>query len=69
MITHDIDDVLALAHVAFVIENGQVVREVNVGQGVSREMVQRALLPGWAAAPTSASEQAVRGLLGQPGYS
>ena len=64
MITHDIDDVLALADVVFIIENGQAVREVNVGQGVSRELVQRSLLPAWADAPPSASALAVRRLLG-----
>ena len=69
MITHDIDDVLALADVSFVIENGRAVREVDVRQGESREMVQRALLPDWAAAPASVSAQAVRGLLGHPRYS
>lgn len=68
MITHDIDDVLALADVAFVIENGQAVREVDVGRGVSRDLVQRTLLPGWVAAPPSASAQAVRRLLGQRSF-
>ncbi len=66
MITHDIDDVLALADVAFVIEHGQAVREVDVQRGVGRDMVQRALLPGLAATSASASEQAVRTLLGAP---
>lgn len=62
MITHDIDDVLALADVAFIIEHGQVVLEVDVRQGVGREIAQR-LLPGLVAAPASASERAVRALL------
>jgi molybdate transport system ATP-binding protein len=65
MITHDIDDVLALADVAFVIEQGQVVREVDVRRGEGREMAQR-LLSGCAAAPVSASQRAVRTLLGLP---
>ncbi|MBI5907055.1 MAG: ATP-binding cassette domain-containing protein [Polaromonas sp.] len=68
MITHDIDDVLALADVAFVIEHGQVVREVDVRRGESCERVRRSLLPGWAAAPASASERAVRALLGEPSH-
>lgn len=67
MITHDIDDVLALADVAFVIECGQVVREVDVRRGVGHEISQR-LLPGRVAAPTSASERAVRSLLGVPAH-
>lgn len=37
MITHDVDDVLALADVAYVIEEGQVVREIDVRQATSRE--------------------------------
>jgi len=65
MITHDIDDVLALADVAFVIEHGQVAREVDVRQGVGREIAQR-LLPGLVAAPASTSALAVRALLGVP---
>jgi molybdate transport system ATP-binding protein len=44
MITHDIDDVLALAHVAFVIERGTVVREVDVRRAEAREAT-RALMP------------------------
>ena len=64
MITHDIDDVLALADVAFVIDHGQAVREVDVRRGVGRDMVQRALLPGLAVPSANASEQAVRTLLG-----
>lgn len=66
MITHEIDDVLALADVAFVIEQGQAVREVDVRRGVAREIAQRALLPGLAPAPAAASERAVRALLGVP---
>ncbi|MDO8249980.1 MAG: ATP-binding cassette domain-containing protein [Rhodoferax sp.] len=67
MITHDIDDVLALADVAFVIEHGQVAREVDVRHGVGREIAQR-LLPGLVAAPARASELAVRSLLGAPAH-
>jgi molybdate transport system ATP-binding protein len=65
MITHDIEDVLALADVAFVIEGGQVVREVDVRRGVGHD-VARVLLPGWAPAPVSPTERAVRTLLGAP---
>jgi molybdate transport system ATP-binding protein len=45
MITHDIDDVLALADQAFVIEQGEVVREVDVKRGEGREVARRILLP------------------------
>ncbi|MDX3906214.1 MAG: ATP-binding cassette domain-containing protein [Pigmentiphaga sp.] len=43
MITHDIDDVLELAQVAFVYQDGQVVREVDLRTGGSRDMARRAL--------------------------
>jgi molybdate transport system ATP-binding protein len=65
MITHDIEDVLALADVAFVIDGGQVVREVDVREGIGHE-VARALLPGWTHTPATATEAAVRRLLGAP---
>ncbi|SCK46197.1 molybdate transport system ATP-binding protein [Variovorax sp. HW608] len=46
MITHDIDDVLDLADVAFVYEAGQVVREVDLRGGTSRPlMVQQLGVP------------------------
>ena len=45
MITHDIEDVLALAEVAFVVEQGQVVREIDVRKGESRDLARRALAP------------------------
>jgi len=38
MITHDIDDVLALADVAFVLEQGRVVRQVDVRQGTAQPL-------------------------------
>jgi molybdate transport system ATP-binding protein len=65
MITHDVDDVLALADVAFVIEHGQVVREVDVRAGTGREVAQR-LLPAQLTEPMSESACAVRALLGAP---
>jgi molybdate transport system ATP-binding protein len=43
MITHDIDDVLDLADVAFVYEAGQVLREVDLRAGSSRQLMARQL--------------------------
>ena len=43
MITHDIDDVLELSDVAFVYQAGQVVREVDLRDGTSREHTARKL--------------------------
>jgi molybdate transport system ATP-binding protein len=41
MITHDIEDVLALADVAFVYDNGRVVREIDLHNAESREIALR----------------------------
>ena len=43
IITHDIDDVLDLADVAFVYEAGQVTREVNLRDGTSRSLMAQKL--------------------------
>lgn len=43
MITHDIDDVLELADVAFVYQAGQVVREIDLRDGSSRELMAQKL--------------------------
>lgn len=45
MITHDIDDVMALADVAFVYDQGQVVREVNLGNDTARQLARQELAP------------------------
>lgn len=45
MITHDVDDVIALADVAYRIEEGRVVREVDLERASSRDLAHRALLP------------------------
>ena len=45
MITHDADDVMALADVAFVYEQGRVVREIDLHAGTSRELA-RGMLDG-----------------------
>ena len=66
MITHDVDDVLALADVAFVIEHGRAVREVDVSRGQGREIAQEALAPGLATAPAGRRQTSVRALLGMP---
>jgi molybdate transport system ATP-binding protein len=41
MITHDIEDVLALADVAFVYKDGQVVREIDLHNAESRDFALR----------------------------
>ncbi len=65
MITHDIDDVIALSDVAYVIEHGQVVREVDVRQGTGRERMQRALVPEWRAPSQTPAQGAARALLAE----
>ena len=43
LITHDVEDVLALADVACVLEQGRVVREVDVHRGIGRELLHSGL--------------------------
>ena len=43
MITHDIEDVLALAGTAFVIDGGRVLREVPIGNTDSKDAIRAAL--------------------------
>jgi molybdate transport system ATP-binding protein len=43
MITHDVDDVLDLADVAFVYEAGQVAQEVDLRDGTSRSLMTQKL--------------------------
>ena len=43
MITHDVDDVVALADVAFVFEAGQVVQEVNLQDATARSLARVAM--------------------------
>lgn len=59
MITHDIEDVLALADTAFVVEAGHVVRQVDLRNGQVREphALRQQLLPGL---PLPAAEHPLR---------
>ncbi len=67
MITHDIDDVLALANVAFFVDGGQVVREIDLDQAASRETA-RALIAPPSARPRRDNERQLRAMLdGAPG--
>jgi molybdate transport system ATP-binding protein len=45
MITHDVDDVLALANVAYLVEEGRVVREVDLDRVACRDTVREAIAP------------------------
>ena len=64
MITHDIEDVLALAEHVAVIEHGQVRREVDMRSGQNREHVWQQLCPQVPAPDGSPRAQALRALLG-----
>jgi len=66
MITHDMDDVLALADMAFVCEGGQVVREVDLRQATARERARIELLP--PARARHPDEGRMRHLLAAPGH-
>jgi molybdate transport system ATP-binding protein len=58
MITHDIEDVLALAHTAFLLDGGRIVREVDVVRGDSRDHCAQAL-GGTPPRPLDARERRV----------
>jgi molybdate transport system ATP-binding protein len=64
MITHDIEDVLALADVAFVYKDGQVVREIDLHTAESREISLREAAGVPAVADTPLRSK-LRGLLMQ----
>src|SRR5690606_2181887 len=64
MITHDADDVVALADVAFVYEHGQIVREVDLRNGTQIERVRR-LLTGEIQPPDPRKER-LKKLLTRP---
>ena len=68
MITHDIEDVLALADVAFVYDNGRVVREIDLHNAESRDIALREA-GGVPAAEATPLHRKLRGLLmqGAPG--
>ncbi|MEJ1162646.1 ATP-binding cassette domain-containing protein [Variovorax sp. CCNWLW186] len=68
MITHDIEDVLALADVAFVYDNGRVVREIDLHNAESRDIALREA-GGVPAAEATPLHRKLRSLLmqGAPG--
>ena len=64
MITHDIEDVLALADVAFVYADGQVVREIDLHNAQSRDFALRDIA-GVQAIEDTPLRSRLRGLLMQ----
>jgi molybdate transport system ATP-binding protein len=62
MITHDVEDVLALADVAFVFDQGQVVQEIHLHDASSRQLARRELV-GASPAEATALQHKVRSLL------
>ena len=62
MITHDVEDVLALADVCFVYEEGRVVRQVDLRDATQREMAREAVT-GIAPAPLSPLRQRLQRML------
>ncbi len=63
MITHDIDDVLELADVAFVYKEGQIVQEIDMHNAQTREFALRDL--GGQAVEETPLRNKLRGLLGR----
>jgi molybdate transport system ATP-binding protein len=64
MITHDVEDVLALANVAFLVDGGRVVREVDLDRVERREAQRDLLAPEQARRPPRRHEEALRVMLG-----
>ncbi|WP_029001715.1 ABC transporter ATP-binding protein [Azohydromonas australica] len=62
MITHDVEDVLALANVAFLIEGGRAVRAVDLDRVQSRDTARSVLQPQ-SERPARADEARLRALL------
>jgi molybdate transport system ATP-binding protein len=62
LISHDVEDVLALADVAFLVENGAVVREVDLRTATCRERARSALDPQ-TTPPRRPNEEQLRRLL------
>jgi molybdate transport system ATP-binding protein len=58
MVTHDVDDVLALADLAFLIDEGRVQREVDLRRGLAQDRMD-----GLAVTPDSPEQARLRGLL------
>jgi molybdate transport system ATP-binding protein len=63
MITHDVDDVLALADVVFVYRAGQIVQEINLGDASSREFALQELNPALRQGQTPLQQKLRRMLL------
>ncbi len=69
MITHDVEDVLALANVAFLLEQGRVVREVNLDRAESVDVRRTRLQPDASQRKLRPNEARLRTLLGAAGES
>ena len=66
MVTHDIDDVLALADVAFMLDQGRVVREVDLNRAESHDVRRTRLQPQAPQRAPRANESVLRQLLAAP---
>jgi molybdate transport system ATP-binding protein len=63
LITHDVEDVLALADMAYLVDGGRIVREVDLVSATSRAGARRVLVPEAAGAPPRANEERLRQML------
>jgi molybdate transport system ATP-binding protein len=63
MITHDVEDVLSLAEVAFLFDAGRVVREVDLLRATSRDIARRELHPECSLSPPCEKERRLREML------
>lgn len=63
LITHDVDDVLALANIAILVDGGQAVRQVDLDRAESLDLARQALEPA-RPPPLRWNEARLRKLLG-----
>ncbi|CAN5414262.1 ATP-binding cassette domain-containing protein [soil metagenome] len=66
MITHDVDDLLELADIAFVYEHGQVIRELDLRHETSRDIAREALTGPRPVEQTSRRTRLRKLILGDP---
>ncbi|HEY1090027.1 MAG TPA: ATP-binding cassette domain-containing protein, partial [Burkholderiaceae bacterium] len=65
MITHDVEDVLALAEVCFVYEEGRIVRQVDLRDATQRDVAREAITGLQAQLTSPLRQRLQRMLLGQ----
>ena len=66
MITHDVEDVVALANVAFLFDGGRIVRRVDLDRAECVDLQRERIEPGLPKRPARANELLLRRMLDAP---